>query len=212
MRIACPLGVDRLLADALPGFLARHPQLRLQVMVSNRRVDLIEEAVDVAVRVRDRLDTDADLQVKIISQSGEMLVASPGLTAALGEPQAPEEVAAFPTLSHTDRPGMDRWTLVNRDGDERQIVHEPRLSASTFPILRQAAIDGVGIAMLPEYSCRDPLEDGRLVRILPGWGAREGILHLVFTSRRGLLPGVRAVIDFAAEALHPRSAVWTMVE
>ncbi len=208
MRISCPLDSDRLLGAALPEFLALHPRLRVQVIASNRRVDLIEEGVDVAVRVRQRLDTDADLQVKIIAQAGEMLVASPAFVAEHGLPRSPSEIAAFATLGHTDRPGLDRWTLVDDKGEEATVAHEPRLSASTFPILRQAAIGGLGIAKLPEYSCREPLEDGRLVRILPGWAAPQGILHLVFTSRRGLLPGVRAVIDFAAKVLHPRWTGW----
>jgi DNA-binding transcriptional LysR family regulator len=137
-----------------------------------------------------------------------MLVASAGFVADRGEPKTPEDVPGFPTLGHIDRPGLDRWTLVNAAGDERAVVHEPRLSASTFPILRQAAIDGLGIAILPEYSSRELLEEGRLVRVLPDWASREGILHMVFTSRRGLLPGVRAVIDFLAEVLHPRSGAW----
>jgi DNA-binding transcriptional LysR family regulator len=208
VRVSCPIDVDRLLGDALPGFLARHPRLRVQVIVSNRRVDLIEEGVDIAVRVRGKLDTDADLQLKIIARTGLMLVASPGLVATLGEPATPADIQAFPTLGRTDSPGLDRWTLVNADGEEVEVVHEPRLSASAFPILRHAAVDGVGITMLPEWSCRELLEQGRLVRILPGWAARQGILHLVFTSRRGLLPGVRAVIDFLAEVLHPRSGAW----
>jgi DNA-binding transcriptional LysR family regulator len=208
VRISCPLDTDRLLGAALPEFLATHPRLRVQVIASNRRVDLIEESVDVAIRVRQRLDTDADLQVKIIAEAGEMLVASPGFVAAHGRPRSPAEIASFATLGHTDRPGLDRWTLVNDKGEEAAVAHEPRLSASTFPILRQAAISGLGIAKLPEYSCREPLEDGRLVRVLPDWAAPQGILHLVFTSRRGLLPGVRAVIDFAAKVLHPRWTGW----
>ena len=66
----------------------------------------------------------------------------------------------------------------------------------------------MGVAFLAEYSCREPLADGRLEQVLPGWGGREAILHLVFTSRRGLLPGVRAVIDFLAVVLDPRSVAW----
>ena len=208
VRISCPLDADRLLGEALPAFLASHPRLRVQVIVTNRRVDLIEEGVDVAIRVRQRLDTDADLQVKIIAEAGELLVASPAFVAAHGQPRTPAEIAAFPTLGHTDRPGLDRWTLVNAEGEETAVAHEPRLSAGAFPILREAAIGGLGIAKLPEYSCREPIEDGRLVRILPYWAAPQGILHLVFTSRRGLLPGVRAVIDFAAKVLHPRATGW----
>ena len=208
VRISCPQGADRLLTTCLPGFLLRYPKLRVQVLVSNRRIDLIEEGVDVAIRVREKLDTDADLQVKIIGRANSMLVASPALLDTRGRPRDPGDIAAYPTLSQTERPGLDRWTLVDETGAEAVVVHEPRLSASEFSILREAAIAGAGIAFLAEYSCREPLADGRLERVLPAWGGREGILHLVFTSRRGLLPGVRAVIDFLAEILDPRSLAW----
>ena len=209
VRVSCPLDVDRLIGAALPGFLAGHPRLRVQLIVSNRRVDLIEEGVDVAIRVRERLDTDADLQVRIVSRAGSLLVASPGFVAEHGAPAAPQDIGRFATLGHTDRPGVDRWSLLNTAGEAADAAHDPRLSASTFPILLQAACDGIGIANLPDYVCRDALEAGRLVRVLPDWAARQGIMHLVFTSRRGLLPGVRAVLDFLAEALSPRSAVWS---
>jgi DNA-binding transcriptional LysR family regulator len=182
------------------------------VLVSNRRVDLIEEGVDVAIRVRDRLDTDADLQVKIISRTGLLLAASPGFVAAHGQPADPAELARFPTLSLTDRTGPDRWSLTNAAGEEREVLHEPRVSASAFPILRQAAIDGLGICLMPEYICRELFEQGRLAPILPEWRLPQGILHLVFTSRRGQLPGVRAVIDFAAEVLHPQSPAWDLAD
>jgi len=208
VRISCPQGADRLLAAELPRFLARHPRLRLQVIVSNRRVDLIEEAVDVAIRVREKLDTDAELQVRIVGRSSLMLVASPAFLDAHGRPGTPAELASRPTLSQTERSGLDRWTLVDDGGAEAVVVHEPRLSSGEFAILRQAAIEGVGIAFLAEYACREPLSDGRLERVLPTWGGREALLHLVFTSRRGLLPGVRAVIDFLAEVLDPRSIQW----
>ena len=211
VRVSCPLDADRVLGAALPAFLARHPRLRLQVMVSNRRVDLIEEGVDVAIRVRDRIDTEPDLQIRTVARAGLILVASPALIAAHGEPRTPADLPNLPTLGHTDRPGLDRWTLVNAAGEETTVQHEPRLAASAFPILREAALQGVGIAMLPEWSCRDPLADGRLIRVLPDWAARQGILHLVFSAGRGRLPSVRAVIEFAAEVLHPRSATWGTV-
>ena len=180
------------------------------MIVSNRRVDLIEEGVDVAIRVRSKMDTDADLQVRIVSRSASLLAASPELLGRFGTPAAPADIPDFPTLSHSDRPGLDRWTLVNASGGEVEVAHEPKLSASAFPILRAAAIGGLGIASLPEYVCRDALQTGRLVRVLPEWSSRQGILHLVFTSRRGLLPGVRAVIDFLAEELSPRSPAWEL--
>ena len=208
VRISCPLGVDRLLAAALPEFLARHPRLRVQVVVTNRRIDLIDEGVDIAIRVRDRLDTDADLQVKKISRAALVLTASPGFVAAHGQPLEPAEIAGFPTIAHADHPGPERWTLSNEAGETVEIEIEPRLSSTSFSILRQAGIEGVGVVPLPEYICREPLATGALMRILPDWEVPAGVLHLVFTSRRGQLPGVRAVIDFAAEVLHPRSPAW----
>jgi DNA-binding transcriptional LysR family regulator len=208
VRISCPQGVDRLLAAELPPFLQRFPKLRVQVLVGNRRVDLIEEGVDLAIRVRDELDGDGDLQVKIIGRTQRMLVASPALLDARGRPQTPADLSAYPTLSLTERPGPDRWELVNADGAETVVTHEPRLSATEFSILRQAALDGLGIAFMAEYACRDPLADGRLERVLPAWGGREAIFHVLFTSRRGLLPSVRAVIDFVAATLNPQSQAW----
>jgi DNA-binding transcriptional LysR family regulator len=208
VRISCPQGADRILAVELPAFLERHPRLRVQISVSNRRVDLIEDGFDVAIRVREKLDSDADMQVKIVGRSGRMLVASPAFLAKHGRPRAPGDLAALPTLSQIDQPGVDRWPLVDGAGDEHIVAHEPRVATTEFGILRQCAIDGLGVAFLPEFVCREPLADGRLERVLPDWIGREGILHLIFTSRRGLLPSVRAVIDFLADVLDQRAAAW----
>lgn len=209
VRVSCPLDSERLLASALPGLLARYPRLRVQFLVSNRRIDIIEEGIDIAVRVRERLDTDADLQMKQLGHSVQVLVASPAFVAQHGSPATPQDIPSFPTLAHTDRPGTDRWSLVNTAGEEVVVTHEPRLAASAFPVLREGAIAGTGIAMLPDAACSEALADGRLIQLLPEWTSHRGIVHLVFTSRRGLLPSVRAVLDFLADALDPRQPAWT---
>lgn len=208
VRISAPPGMDRLISESLPGLLARYPKLRVQVIVSNRHIDLVEERVDVAVRVREVFDTDADLQMKVISRTAAILVASPELLAAHGELANLADLQAYPIVSLTDVSGPDRWVLQSASGEEVEVVHEPRLSSSSPAIVRQAAEDGVGVAALPEWSCRELLDTGRLVRVLPEWSRRQGVVHMVFTSRRGLLPGVRAVLDFLAEALHPKASAW----
>jgi len=211
VRVSCPLDSERLLASALPALLERYPKLRVQFIVTNRRVDIIEEGIDIAVRVRERLDTDADLQMKQLGHSLQLLVASPAFVAQWGTPQRPQDIPAFPTLSHGDRPGPDRWSLINAAGEEVTIAHEPRVSSSAFPVLREAAIAGTGIALLPDATCAEALSDGRLVTILPEWTSRRGIVHLVFTSRRGLLPSVRTMLDFLAEALDTKGAAWAQL-
>ena len=189
VRISVPQGADRVIAADLPRLLERYPRLRVQVIVLNRRVDLIDEGIDVAVRVREVLDTDVDLQIKIVGRTSNLLLASRGFLETHPMPTTPAEIASLPTLSHTERPGLDRWTLMDAEKNEEVVVHEPRLAASGHATLRQAAIAGMGVAFLPELSSRDAVRDGRLIRVLPGWSGREAILHIVFTSRRGLLPG-----------------------
>lgn len=208
VRISCPPGVDRLLASGLPEFMATHPKLKLRFLVSNRRVDLIEEGIDIAVRVREQLDTDADLQVKVIERTSSVLVASPALLAARGRPASPAELAGFPTVSLGDGHGLHRWRLTSRSGETVVVAHEPQLAASTFPLLWEAVLRGVGVGLLPEYTSRAYLESGRLERVLPEWDTPQGIFHLVFTSRRGLLPGVRATLDFLAATLRSDSFAW----
>jgi DNA-binding transcriptional LysR family regulator len=209
VRISCPPGADRLIGLALPAFVAQHPKLRIQMVVSNRRINLIEDGVDIAIRVRERLDTDAELQMKVIGRTVSRLVAAPSLLKRLGEPSSLDDLKRFPTLAFTDLPGTDRWILIGPGGDEDVFAHEPRLSATDFGILHQAALDGLGIAYLPELQHRLSVADGRLNFVLPDYGSRVATMHLVYTSRRGMLPGVRAVIDFAARALDLKSPAWT---
>jgi DNA-binding transcriptional LysR family regulator len=75
------------------------------------------------------------------------------------------------------------------------------LSAGDFAVLLNGAVHGLGVALLPQVDCRDCIAGKKLERVLPEWSVADGILHLVFTSRRGMLPGVRAVVDFMAETL-----------
>ena len=208
VRVSAPPGVDRVISRSLPRLLTLHPKLRVQVIVSNGRIDLIEDRVDVAVRVREVFDTDGDLQLRVISRTAGVLVASPELLATHGALASAAALSAYPTVSLTDATGPDRWVLQSARGEEIEVVHEPRISSSSPSIVREAALDGVGVTALPEWSCHELLESGRLVRVLPDWTRRQGVVHMVFTSRRGLLPGVRAVLDFLAEALNPRSPAW----
>jgi DNA-binding transcriptional LysR family regulator len=205
VRLSCPLGLQGAIAAPMAGFLAAHPLLRLECIVTNRRVDLVHEGIDVAIRVRERLDTDADLQMKRIGLSRRILVASPAFLAKEGEPATPAELGRFPIL-HQEQQGGSVWHLTSDDGDTSTVPIEPRLATGSFDILTAAACQGAGIALLPATNCREALFSGALVRVLSRWSGIDGILHLVFASRRGMLPGVRAVIDFAAAALRSSAA------
>jgi DNA-binding transcriptional LysR family regulator len=200
VRLSCPLGLQDAIAASLSSFLANHPMLRVQCIITNRRVDLVHEGIDVAIRVRERLDTDADLQMKRIGVSRRILVASPAFVTKHGKPAAPADLGKLPIL-HQEQQGGDILHLTAEDGRTSTVVIEPRIATGSFEILIAAACQGAGIALLPAANCQDALASGALVQVLPQWSGIDGIVHLVFASRRGMLPGVRAVIDFVAAAL-----------
>jgi len=201
VRLSCPLSLHDELTASLPAFLGANPRLRLQIVSTNRRVDLIEERVDVAVRVRERLDTDADLQMRRIGVSHRIIVAHPKLVEIHGAPEGPHDLPRLPLLDNSEWIGPSVWRLTDGRTGETAIEFEPRLAAGDLDTLAAIAEAGLGVALLPVRQCGAGLASGRLVRLLPAWSAVDGVLHLVFTSRRSMLPGVRAVIDFAAEAL-----------
>jgi DNA-binding transcriptional LysR family regulator len=201
VRVGCPPGLSRELAEALPRFLGLYPKVRVQFVFASRPLDLVEERIDVAYRVRPRAEMDPNLIVKVLGVSALIGVASPALLSGKRVPVAPDELHGLPTLGHTEQLGETSWTLHGPGGETIVVPHEPRLATTDFHILIESAIQGIGVGFVPDQLAHEALKEGRLVRIVPDWHSGEGIQHLVFTSRRGILPAVRAMIDFLAEAL-----------
>jgi DNA-binding transcriptional LysR family regulator len=198
IRMSCPTGLTEVVAATVRGFLTRYPKVRLQLLATDRAVDLIEERVDVALRVRRELTSDASLTMRSLGLSRWILVASPAVASRIG----PEvgELAGIPTLSTSDDPGAVEWRLDREDGATCTLRHEPRFTCSDFAMLCDAAADGLGVGFLPDHVCADHIASGRLVPVWPDWRGQPGIVHLVFTTRRGLPPAVRVLIDHLAAA------------
>ena len=203
VRASVPVSLaQQQMPQLLPEFLARHPQVRVQLHVSNRRVDVINEGFDVAVRVRSKLDDDGSLVMRSFGQIQELLVASPQYLKRAGRPVEPEDLNDHVTLSMNEDESRQRWEL-QRDGETRRIDLKPRVAGFDFPMLMALAKRGIGITMLPETLCAEAVRSGELEVVLPQWRLPQGICHAVFASRRGLLPAVRVFIDFLAEKLPP---------
>jgi DNA-binding transcriptional LysR family regulator len=175
------------------------PKAKLQVVAVDRAVSLIDERIDVAVRVRAAFDTDAILTVRTLGRSSRILVAAPPVAASCTSGDV-STLSELPTLATTDQMGEIVWEFSGPDGEERSIRHEPRMTCVDFTALRDAAVAGVGVALLPDHTCRGELASGRLVHVFPRWRTEEGIVHLVFTTRCGLPPVVRTFIDHLAGA------------
>ena len=202
VRLSCPVSVTQtVLANILPEFMKQYPKVQVRVLSSNRRVDLISEGFDLAIRVRNKLDTDANMIVRSFSQARVLPVASPSLLSTYGYPKHPDDLARLPALSMQEHEGAQIWELIDARGERVSVEVHARLITGDFQVLLQAARAGLGVALLPESVCAPAVRSGDLEMVLPEWSAPEGLMHFVYPSRRGMLPGVRALVDFLAERL-----------
>jgi DNA-binding transcriptional LysR family regulator len=140
------------------------PIARVQITVTNRRVDLIEEVIDIAVRVRERLDTDQALQVKQIGGSKRILVAAPQLFETEKPPDAPAELVRFPILYQQEQQRPTTWTLTTESGEEETVHLTPKLATGEFGILRPATAGDCAFAV---GELRPELASGELIHVLP---------------------------------------------
>jgi len=195
IRFSCPTGMIEPIAGLISSFLLRYPKVRLQLVATDRPVDLIAERVDLALRVRASLTSDAALTMRSLGKSTRILVASPHLANRI---ETIEHLAELPALATSDAADDLEWHLETEAGHTRMVRVVPRLGCEDMAAVRAAAIDGLGVAILPDHVCYAALRAGSLVRVLPEWRGVQGIVHLVFTTRRGLPPAVRALIDHLA--------------
>jgi len=202
VRVSCPNSLAQtIVAHVLPDFLAQYPKVQVRLQATNRRVDLIGEGVDLAIRVRAKLDTDATLVMRTFGQSRVLIVASPKLMEQTGRPKLPSDLSTIPALAMNEHEGAHSWELLGADNERVVVDIQPRLICGDFSVLLESARRGIGVTLLPEFVCAPAITNGDLEVLLPDWSVPEGTMHFVYPSRRGLLPGVRAFVDFLAERL-----------
>ncbi|MCK7548387.1 LysR substrate-binding domain-containing protein [Marinobacter koreensis] len=202
VRLSCPPGlIYFLISPLLVRFMEKFPKVKVEMEATSRRVDVLKEGFDIALRVRFPPLEDSDLTMKVLSRSPQCLMASPELLASHRSVEAPEDLSAFPSLDFEQPGGKHVWCLDGPDGISVQIAHDPRLVTDDVFTLRQAALSGLGVVRMPLIVAGRDLIEGRLINVIPGWHPRGGIFHAVFPSRRGLLPAVRALLDFLSESL-----------
>ncbi|MCX8569439.1 LysR substrate-binding domain-containing protein [Aminobacter sp. MET-1] len=206
-RLAEPAGIVRIttsvpnaqfrLAHRLPVLARRYPGLLVQLHVTDRFVDLVQDGFDIALRSHFAPLPDSDLMQRRMSEDAITVLAAPSYVAAHGAPETPEALAGHDGLmsSMTSR----SWRL--RDGKGRivEVAPRQRFHADESVPLLMAAESGLGIVCLPELISANAVAQGRLVRLLPDWTAGRVTTTILTPHRRGQLPAVRAVIDFLLE-------------
>ncbi len=200
VRVSAPVALlHARIGPMLADFMAAHPKVTLLLEATNRRVDVVGEGIDVAIRVRPPPLEDSDLVVRVLATRKWALAASPRLFEQRPMPRVPADLSVCPTLDLGPAHRDHSWRLTGADGGAAEVHHQPRLVSDDMTALRMAAVAGVGVVMLPAMVICDELADGRLVRLLPEWSPPHGVVHAVFPSRRGLVPSVRLLIDYLAQ-------------
>lgn len=203
VRMSVPLAIaDVLLCKLLPRFMQQQPRVRLVLQADNRRIDLLEEGVDVVLRGVDDGPPSPELVQLPLCQVRWGMLAAPGLV--LANCTGPEQLEGGNVLLFTPQDECaDMLQLQHETGARLAVAVSVLLRSNHIPTLKQAALAGLGVAVLPLYACEQELASGTLQLVLPQWRPRDGRLLMLYPSRRGLSPAVRVLIDFIKAGLPP---------
>jgi len=196
IRFSCPVGLlQSNVARVVSDYLERNPLVRVQIDATSRRVDVVEEGLDLALRVRQPPFEDSELVVRPLAVTRVVAVATPEFFARHGHPRTVGDISQLPTLSMVQTAEKHVWRFKDPDGKEVSVAHVPRLSVDDLNTLQTAALQGLGLACLPWFMVAADVEAGRLQVTLKQYVLPEGVVQAVFPSRRGLVPAVRGFLD-----------------
>lgn len=203
LRVSLPL-VSSLVLPVLGGFMREYPEIELDLDFTDRLVDVIEEGFDAVVRTGD--PTDSRLSARRLGSFRSTLVASPDYLARRGTPKVPADLLEH-TCLHYRFPNsgkLEPWAL-RRAAGETELTLPISMICNNIETRVCFALQGLGIAYLPEFSIKEPLANGRLRAVLADHAERTGVFHVLWPASKHPLPKVRAFVDFLCARVFPAS-------
>jgi DNA-binding transcriptional LysR family regulator len=208
VRMSCSTVLAQLLISPLiPLFTEKNPEVRIALEASDRKID-IEENFDLSIRIRQAPAEDSQMIMRSLGTIQQVLVASASFLKQHGRPTSPSQASQLPTISYGALQGPHVWKLIDSEEREVSVRHEPKLISDDMVLIRQAAVQGVGIVQLPLSVCLQEIQQDLLEVVLPEYSAPLCDIQLVFPSRRGMLPAVRCVIDFLSAHCGKQVEAW----
>jgi DNA-binding transcriptional LysR family regulator len=204
LRLNAPMSFGILhVAPAVTAFLARFPELRIDMRLDDRRVDLVEEGFDVALRIGEL--RDSSLVARRLCGCPRVVCATPAYLRARGEPQAPEDLGRHSAIvySYADAPGA--WEFTGPDGATATFDVAGPVQVNNSLALREVLLGDAGLALVPRFVVGPDLRSGRLKAVLTAYRPREQAVYAVYPGRRHVSPKVRAFVDFFADLLARQS-------
>ncbi len=200
IRLSCPVVAYHFLVPVLPDFLARYPEVAIDLDFSDGIVDLVEEGVDVAIRSGQL--PDSRLMVRVLRPFQLLLCASPDYISRHGLPRCPRDLAAHRGIGfrYPNSGKLQDWPLRRPEGEGEPPIHHV-LTCNNMEALRGAVMRSLGIGCMPDFLAAEPLARGELVLVLRDHLDAPGQFNLIWPTNRHLSPKVRALVDFLAERL-----------
>ncbi|WP_024871998.1 LysR family transcriptional regulator [Tolumonas lignilytica] len=200
IRVNAPLTFGtRYLAPLWAEFMERHPSITLDIELNDRRVDLLEEGFDLAIRIGNL--ADSSLVSRRLSNSHAVLCASPAYLEKYGTPTTPEELAQHQAISYSYLPTGDIWHFYSAKQGERAINIKARMHTNNGDTIRAVVLAGQGIALQPIFQVGPDIQEGKLVTFMTEWAGPSFGIHAVYPSRKHLSLKVKTLIDYLAEKL-----------
>jgi LysR family transcriptional regulator AphB len=188
---------QQILKPALANFMHQYPELTVQLNLINRRIDFIEEGYDIVIRVGQL--ADSMLIAKKLGTVTRRVFASPAYIAKYGRPNSVEQLIKHQLLLMNPINNDLKLTLVSSKDDSYIINCKPRLLVDDFAVLKQSIVDGLGIAVLPEYMGREEVLSGKLMKILPEWGMTDVDIYALYPRNRAKIPKVKEFLNFVTK-------------
>ena len=197
LRVSAPVetGISQL-GFLVAEYMKLYPKIRVELDLSNRFVDLIEEGYDLAIRAG-KLQ-DSTMIARRLATGHRVVCASPEYLERRGEPQHPDDLREHDMLLYTDTSKRMLYTFENK-GSEASVTLNPVFSTNNHFTLRDAAVSSLGISIMPSVICQPQLEDGSLRVVLSDWSLKEDGVYAVYPSPRHLTPKVKSFVDFLVE-------------
>lgn len=187
----------RQVEPAIAGFLARHPEVKFDVQLSDRIVDLVEEGFDLAIRIGS--GGAENLVARRLGDTRLVACASPGYLARHGTPATPQDLARHNCFTYEYAAPRSQWRFRGPDGAEHAVRVAGTVHSNSGDLNAALAADGAGIACEPDFIVADELRDGRLVALLPGYATALSAIYAVYPTRRHLSAKVRLFVDYLIE-------------
>jgi DNA-binding transcriptional LysR family regulator len=207
IRLAAPMSFGlRHIAPALPEFLTAHPEVSIDLRLDDRRVDLIADGIDVAVRIADL--TDSSLIARRLCRVRRWVVGAPAYFAQYGTPHRPRDLRDHACLGYTWLASGETWQFTGVAGEIESVTVKGPLSATNGDALSASLEAGLGIALQPDFLAWEAVSDGRLVTVLDSWHPPQLALHLVTPGGAPRPIRVTVLLDFLASRFTSAAAPW----